>query len=68
MIMDVSKRLKYRLNKAFSKNSIKLQIIKVIYFYWINKNISMSTIIKSNRQYLKTIDNFLPYDVYIKND
>lgn len=63
-----TKRLKYRLNKAFSIASTKLQIIKVIYFYWINKNKSMTTIIKRNRQYLKTIDNFLPYDVYIKND
>lgn len=62
------KRLKYRLNKAFLIVTTKLQLVKVICFYSINKNKSMTRVIKSNREYLATIDNFLPYEIYVKND
>ena len=62
------KQIKYRFNKLAFLISVKIEFLKVRFFYLVNKNKAINNTIKINREYLSTIDKFLPLDVYLKND
>ena len=58
------KQIKYRFNKLAFLISVKIEFLKVRFFYLVNKNKAINNTIKINREYLSTIDKFLPLDVY----
>tara|TARA_Y100000389_G_scaffold93519_1_gene90200 strand:- start:543 stop:1388 length:846 start_codon:yes stop_codon:yes gene_type:complete len=62
------KQIKYKFNKLAFLISVKIEFLKVRFFYLVNKNKAINNTIKINREYLSTIDKFLPLDVYVKND
>ena len=55
------KKLIFIISKFFNNSLVSI-------FYSLNKNQDLEEIIDINRQYLSEIDNFLPADVYKKND
>ncbi len=61
-------KLKYRINKIKFLVAISIQQIALRIFYFFNRNNQLSRVIHKNREFLKTIDLFLPEEVYKKND
>lgn len=61
-------KLKYRIKKIKFLIVINIQQLALRIFYFFNKNNELNVAIKKNREYLKTIDLFLPEEAYIRND
>ncbi len=61
-------KLKYRVKKIKFLIVINIQQLALRIFYFFNKNNELNIAIKKNREYLKTIDLFLPEEAYIRND
>ncbi|OUX37868.1 MAG: hypothetical protein CBE33_02325 [Candidatus Pelagibacter sp. TMED273] len=61
-------KLKYRIKKIRFLTVISIEQIVLRIFYFFNNNDELRMIIQKNRDYLKTIDLFLPKEVYQKND
>lgn len=61
-------KLKYRIKKIKFLIIISIEQIVLRVFYFFNTSDELRIIIKKNRDYLKTIDLFLPEEVYQKND
>mgnify|MGYP000505905186 CR=1 FL=1 len=62
------KRLKYRIKKLIFLLTIKFQSFLTALFYKNNINSDFQSIINKNRSFLKTIDHFLPKEIYENND
>ena len=61
-------RLKYRIKKLNFLLTIKFQSFSTKLFYRNNINSDFQNIINKNRGFLKSIDSFLPIEVYQNND
>ena len=61
-------KLKYRVKKIKFLVVIIIQQLALRIFYFFNKNNELNIAIEKNREYLKTIDLFLPEEAYIRND
>mgnify|MGYP001300974034 CR=1 FL=1 len=61
-------KFKYRIKKIKFLTVISIEQIVLRMFYFFNNNDELRMIIQKNRDYLKTIDLFLPEEVYQKND
>ncbi len=61
-------RLKYRIKKLNFLLTIKFQSFSTKLFYRNNINSDFQNIINNNRGFLKSIDSFLPIEVYQNND
>ncbi|MAU54849.1 MAG: hypothetical protein CMC29_03440 [Flavobacteriaceae bacterium] len=59
---------KYRLNKIKYLLTLNYQKFRVTIFYKFNSNKDFKKIINSNREFLKSVQNFLPEEVYLTND
>ena len=60
--------LKYRIEKLIFLISINYQFLTKKIFYFLFRNKSLYKIIEENRNYLKTVEKFLPYEVYSINN
>ena len=60
--------IKYRFSKLIFIIVIKLQLLSLHIFYYLNRNEELFEIIHKNRIYLKTINKFLSEDHYSEND
>ena len=61
-------QFKYRYKKLIFVLVIKVQLLCLLAFYYFNRNEELFKIITKNRNYLKTINKFLPEVHYSQND
>ena len=61
-------RLKYRYKKLIFVFVVKVQLLYLLAFYYFNRNEELFKIITKNRNFLKTINKFLPEVHYSQND